>query len=183
MITDDRRIRKTKKALKEALAELMMKKELRSITIRELSDKADVHRATFYAHYKDIYDLYEQLEDSLIDEIGIMIVGDPSHTYKDLFGSIIDYLIDNSKTCRMFLRNHTFNNRLSNFLEEKYLDIWKYETGLNEVTEEWRYLTRYHIHGYLAIIRLWSVNDFNYPKDKLTNMILKVDEHFDELLL
>jgi AcrR family transcriptional regulator len=183
MLTDDRRIRKTKKALREALAELMMNKELRCITIRELSNAADVHRATFYAHYKDIYDLYEQLEDALIDEIGTIIVGDPSHSYKEHFRLIIDYLIDNSKTCRMFLRSQTFNERLSNFLEEKYLDIWKYETGQKEVTEEWRYLTRYHIHGFLAIIRLWTESDYSYPKDKLTNMIFKIDEHFDEFAL
>lgn len=182
MNTDDRRIRKTKKALREALAELMMKKELHSITIRELSDTADVHRATFYAHYKDIYDLYEQLEDATVDEISAMIVGDPSHTYEELFKTIIDYVLDNSKTFRMFLSNRTFYERISILFEEKYFDIWQYETGQNEVTEEWRFLTRYHMQGCLAIISRWVENDYSYPKDKLTDMILKVDTHFDEIM-
>ena len=183
MSSDDRRIRKTKKALREALADLMMKKELRSITIRELSDTADVHRATFYAHYKDIYDLYEQLEAAVIEDIGAIIVNDFSHNYKEMFKAIIDYVIDNSKTCRMFLSNPTFQDRLSNFLEENYLEAWKYETGVNQVTEEWRYLTRYHIQGFLAMIRLWAESDYIYSKDKLTNIISKVDEHFDALFL
>lgn len=182
MNTDDRRIRKTKRALREALAELMMKKELHSITIRELSDTADIHRATFYAHYKDIYDLYEQLENALIDEIGAIIVGDPSHTYEELFKDVIDYVIDNSKTCRMFLKNRTFLEKISGFLEEKYFDIWQYETGQNKVTEEWRFLTRYHLQGCLAIIGRWVENDYTYPKDKLIDMILKVDTHFDEIM-
>lgn len=83
--TDDRRVRKTKKALREGLAELMLEKELRSITVRELCDKVDIHRATFYVHYSDIYALYEQLEDAVVNEIGEIIICDPSHTYDELF--------------------------------------------------------------------------------------------------
>ena len=43
----DRRTLKTRKAIFESLAELLTEKELRSITVQELSDKADVHRVTF----------------------------------------------------------------------------------------------------------------------------------------
>lgn len=44
---NDRRSLKTKKALKQALASLLAEKELRHITVQELSDLADVHRVTF----------------------------------------------------------------------------------------------------------------------------------------
>lgn len=182
MNINDRRVRKTKKALREALAELMMEKELRNITIRELSDTADVHRATFYAHYNDIYDLYEQLENAVVDEMGVIIVGDPSHTYEELFKALIDYIIDNSKTCRMFLKDRSFNERISNFFEERYFDIWQYETGQSEVTEEWRFLARYHMQGCLAIINRWVEGNFVYSKEKLTDMILKIDIHFDNIM-
>ena len=55
----DRRTLKTRKALCEALAELLMEKELHKITVQEIADKADVNRVTFYKHYMDVYDLYE----------------------------------------------------------------------------------------------------------------------------
>lgn len=182
MKTDDRRIRRTKKALREALAELMMKKELRSITIQELSDTADVHRATFYVHYKDIYDLYEQLEDSVVHEISEIIVGDPTHEYVQAFRKLIDYVIDNYKTFRMFLHTSIFQERISQLLEEKYLEIWQYETGQNEITEEWHFLTRYHMEGILSIISRWVENDYSYPKNKLIDIILKVDANFDQIM-
>lgn len=183
--TDDRRVRKTKKALREGLAELMLEKELRSITVRELCDKVDIHRATFYAHYTDIYALYEQLEDAVADEIGAIIVGDPTYTYEGLFKALVDYVYDNSQTCHMFLNkkgNGSFLNWISGFLEEKYFDIWQYETGQNEVTEEWWFLARYHIQGCLAIISRWAENGYNYPKDKLCDIILKIDTHFDKIM-
>lgn len=181
----DRRVRKTKKALREGLAELMLEKELRNITVRELSDKVDIHRATFYTHYTDIYDLYAKLEDSVVDEIGAIIVSDATHTYKELFKALVDYVYDNTKTCRMFLDTHgndSFRDRISELLEQWYYDIWKYETGQNEVTEEWRFLARYHIQGCIAIINRWAENDFDYPKDKVAELIIKADANFDNIM-
>ena len=58
----DRRVRRTRKRLQEALAALMREKELKDITVRELTDLADVNRGTFYSHYKDLYDMREQVE-------------------------------------------------------------------------------------------------------------------------
>ena len=49
-IKEDRRVRKTKKALRESLAELLAEKSIQYISVRELTDKADVHRSTFYAN-------------------------------------------------------------------------------------------------------------------------------------
>ena len=47
----DRRTMKTKNAIFTALAELMTEKELRHITVQDISDKADIHRVTFYKHF------------------------------------------------------------------------------------------------------------------------------------
>ena len=68
-IKEDRRVRKTKRALREGLADLLAEKSIQKITVRELTDKVDIHRSTFYANFTDIYDLYSQIEDSIIQEI------------------------------------------------------------------------------------------------------------------
>ncbi|MEC6652177.1 TetR/AcrR family transcriptional regulator, partial [Enterococcus faecium] len=48
----DRRVKKTEKALAETLSTLLVNKKIQAITIRELTETADVHRSTFYTHYK-----------------------------------------------------------------------------------------------------------------------------------
>ena len=58
----DRRIRRTKKAIKEALIEVLKKKNVENVTIKELADKADITRATFYQYYRDPADTLEQLQ-------------------------------------------------------------------------------------------------------------------------
>ena len=61
MGTQDRRIRKTRAVLKSSLLSLMKEKSVKHITVKELCDKADINRGTFYLHYTDVFDMLEQI--------------------------------------------------------------------------------------------------------------------------
>lgn len=73
-MVEDRRVRKTKNAIKQAFIKLLAEKELERITIQDITTLADVNQGTFYLHYEDKYILLSDLEDeilaSLADEIG-----------------------------------------------------------------------------------------------------------------
>ena len=60
---DSPKVKATKKLLKETLVELLREKKLEQITVVEITDKAHLNRTTFYRHYLDVYDLYEQIVD------------------------------------------------------------------------------------------------------------------------
>jgi AcrR family transcriptional regulator len=62
----DRRVRKTRKLLQDALIELVAEKGYESVTIREVLDRANVGRSTFYAHFQD----KDQLLHSVLDYLG-----------------------------------------------------------------------------------------------------------------
>ena len=53
----DRRVGKTRKALKEALTDLILEQGYEGLTVQDVIDRADVGRSTFYAHYVDKDDL------------------------------------------------------------------------------------------------------------------------------
>ena len=65
---DNRRVRNTRKQLREALLALMRDKPIHEITTKELTERADLNRGTFYLHYTDIYDLLHNVEDDLIEQ-------------------------------------------------------------------------------------------------------------------
>ncbi|NMM99649.1 TetR family transcriptional regulator [Bifidobacterium sp. DSM 109958] len=69
----DRRARRTRAMLQEAMLKLLERKPLNKISVTELTELADVNRATFYAHYTDIYDMFEQIKAELIDTLGDII--------------------------------------------------------------------------------------------------------------
>ena len=70
---EDRRIRRTKKLLKQALAQLMDEKEFKDITVRDITERADLNRGTFYLHYTDTYDILNKIENEILFNIQSMV--------------------------------------------------------------------------------------------------------------
>lgn len=66
---DDRRNAKTEKLIKETFLSLLKKKSLNKITVAELSRQANLGRGTFYLHYTDVYNLYENIETDLMGNL------------------------------------------------------------------------------------------------------------------
>ena len=66
---DNRSTRRTRSAIREALAEMLAVKPLGKITVQELIDRANICRTTFYAHYEDLYDLLGEMENDILSEI------------------------------------------------------------------------------------------------------------------
>ena len=185
MNADDRRVRKTKRALQRALAEAMADKDLRSITVQELADRADIHRATFYAHYHDVYDLYEQLENSVMSELDKIIASDPKHRYDGIYEAVTDYVFENPALFRMLLGangNARFQNHAYELVENKYLDIWLFEDHRTEISDEMRFLTAYHIQGCIAIISQWVNGNFSRPKEEIVELMRRVGDSFEQTL-
>lgn len=65
----DRRVRRSRAALHDALYSLMSETPYRQITVEALTERADVSRATFYAHYRDIDDLLTSIVRAHVDEL------------------------------------------------------------------------------------------------------------------
>lgn len=65
----DLREKKTKRSIHNAFLQLRAHKPLERITIKELTQLAEISKATFYLHYHDIYDLSAQMQEEVIKEI------------------------------------------------------------------------------------------------------------------
>lgn len=65
----DLREKRTKRNIKNAFISLRKTKALERITVKELAELAEISKATFYLHYCDIYDLSDQLQKEVIQDI------------------------------------------------------------------------------------------------------------------
>ena len=64
---ENRNVRKSKKAIQNAFAELLSEKnDINKITVKEIVERADISKSTFYSHYEDIYSVSEEFEDEII---------------------------------------------------------------------------------------------------------------------
>jgi AcrR family transcriptional regulator len=67
---EDRRSRRTRRMLGDALMRLMLEKRYDTITVQEIIDRANVGRSTFYAHYVDKDDLRQSAIAELVASLG-----------------------------------------------------------------------------------------------------------------
>ena len=70
---EDRRARRSRKLLKESLLELMKHKTFSDISVRDVTDAADMNRGTFYLHYSGTAELLQSLEADLLSELQELI--------------------------------------------------------------------------------------------------------------
>ena len=102
----DRRVKRTHKLLQEALIYLTLEKGYDAITIREITDRADVGYATFFRHYPDKEALLADVLEAMKDEFQSLLapysmVSDPEKTGMLLF----EYVEQNCDLCRVLLNS------------------------------------------------------------------------------
>jgi AcrR family transcriptional regulator len=78
---EDRRVRRTRAALRDAFLALVSEKGYEKITIQDILDRADVGRSTFYVHYRDkealLIALFDAMRDQLERELADIPASDP----------------------------------------------------------------------------------------------------------
>ncbi|MDT2739657.1 TetR-like C-terminal domain-containing protein [Enterococcus canintestini] len=182
----DRRVRRTKKVLQESLAVLFNEKKLENITIRELTDYADVHRSTFYAHYEDIYALYTEIEDSVIEQLNQLINENFTVDLTQYYQLLFTYVDRNQKFCKMLFSDHapaTFLARLTVLFQSACFKSWQVILQTEYISEELLYLADYQVQGSFMLVRRWSKSDFSFSKEKLIAMIATIDEEISNQLV
>lgn len=120
----DSRIIRTKKLLVEAFQEVSREKKMSQITVKDITERATVNRATFYAHFTDKYDIlnYTLSETILKDLNNTLSVSDIINetVISNLFISIANYMVEVQDSCKM--NSETFCNqahqRINNELED-----------------------------------------------------------------
>ena len=127
----DRRVQRTQKNIRNALISLLSEKELSQITVKELSDKADINRKTFYSYYSGIDDILDKIEDEIVEKL-LAIIRDYDFRSSDfdayaLFCSLYQIINDDFELYRslIFSNNYDFllikvKNTIKKTLLERY---------------------------------------------------------------
>ncbi|MFR1517838.1 MAG: TetR/AcrR family transcriptional regulator [Clostridia bacterium] len=121
-LINDHRVRVTRMLLRKAFLELLSQKPIQSISVRELCETAGINRGTFYAHYKDIYDLREQIESEMLSDFQKALeplLGEKTArvTPTDITAGIFRCLKDNSDICAATLGKYGDRDFLAHLID------------------------------------------------------------------
>ena len=98
----DRRVQYTKRALTSALIDLMRENHISKISVKALCAAADVNRSTFYAHFRNQYDLLAYIEAEALEDLKARLLADGEPRTRNV-EKILEYAKENADVFLMLL--------------------------------------------------------------------------------
>lgn len=165
----DRRIIRTRRMIMEAFTLLMEEKGFEAITVRDLTEKADINRGTFYQHYKDKYDLLEQSEKEIFEGLKQIVVTFWQNANNDvkiikvddlspLIIQLFEFMGENYKLMKIFLGpngNPSFQNQLKAVIKDNLLHRFAPFLVEKNMMVPSDYLLAYVSSAHLGVIQHW----------------------------
>ncbi|WP_053591729.1 TetR/AcrR family transcriptional regulator [Bacillus sp. FJAT-22090] len=186
MITDiekDKRVRRSRRLLKEAFIFLVTEKGYKSVTVKDIINKADYNRTTFYAHFSSkeeltevlVTEMIEGLEDALLEpyqEKNLLQFGSLKPSSLKLF----EYIEENSRFFNLLLKDDTIPN-----LQDKVIDmifnLFKDEiTFLSDLNTEanTENFATYRTYGIFGIILMWIKSGYIQSPEELSRQLIVI---------
>lgn len=164
MVNSDRRVRKTRDILRKTLINLMKEKNINSITVKELCEKADINRGTFYLHYRDVFHMLEEIEKELFKEFQEMIfsheISPDKIETKPILEDIYTFIAQNSDFCMVVLcesGDMDFVKKIVSLIYEKGYSDWSNILK----TKDKKLFDKYYsfiLYGAIGLIDHWLRN-------------------------
>ena len=171
---EDRRARRSRNLLKESLLELMKRKTFSDISVRDVTDAADMNRATFYLHYSGTAELLQSVEDDLLAELQSLVDAHMQETFAvgsvaPVFEPVLDFAVEHRETCAILFAS----SEASGFFQA--IQRLVHENGAPLVRTWFRpadprltdYLLNFLAWGFIGLLSEWFEKDMALPKAEL----------------
>lgn len=182
----NRNARRTRTLIEEAFLELMKEKPYMKISVREITERADVNRSTFYSHYQDIYDLMEQIEGNVLDKIKAALQQITREDYvpgKHPFHIMVfQELMSHEKVFRiLFSKNGDidFIYRLADTMGDTMYEGWGSYYG-SKIPEHLEMYVSYVVFGMIGILLKNLKLNCCWPPEKMGHLAGEVTNWLDE---
>ena len=177
---EDRRIRYTKKVIKDTFIELLEQKPINKITVTELCTQCEINRATFYRYYDDVYDLMEKLKSQYVSELKEAIsISKDDYTISGFTSEILEVILKNKELSRILFSLKNGKDFLDDVLviaHQKCLEKWN-RHGKNVPQEQVVYISTFITAGTIGILNEWIQNDFKESSSDIANLIENISHY------
>lgn len=171
---EDRRARRTRRLLRESLLELLEEKRFGEISIRDVTDRADMNRTTFYLHYTDTAQLLGSVEEELLREAQALIDAHIRETVQDgsmrpVFEPVLDFVVEHRKVCTVLMENQEasrFTEHLQTLIRANGVEIiraWFPEHRETAVS----YFLQFAACGLIGLVTEWFQRNMDLSKEEL----------------
>lgn len=171
---EDRRVVMTKRMLKDALIDMLKEKDIYHISIRELCEKADVNRTTFYKYYGSQFDLLGDMENDILEFVAKTIQNNEK-TPEKIISLVCNYLEQNLEFVRLIINNNidpSFAQKLfaMNSIKESALKKCSVENSESTIDYIYNFLT----YGSFRMVCIWLNKEDRESPEEFAKLILQM---------
>ena len=172
--TEDRRTRRSKKMLKQGLMELLREKGFSRISVRDITERADMNRGTFYLHYTDTTDLMRSVAEDMLGEAQKLMDAHleeavEGNTLRPLFEPLLDYVVAHREACATLFNNDSCSGFLEGIQKLAYRNgrrlMRVHYAALTD--EQLNYFTSFLAFGLTGLMKTWFDCGMSMPKEEL----------------
>lgn len=182
----DRRIVRTKKEIKQAFISLLEEKSFDSITVRDLTERANINRGTFYLHYLDKFDLLEKCEKEVFSRILTIfnaaavidiLQGENMTTRLPFFVHIFEYLQEEAAFMKVILGPNgdpSFQEKVRQVFIKNMEDNILTEFNSNSLEVPIDLFTTYVSSAHLGVIQYWLNTGMKQSPKEITEILFNI---------
>lgn len=163
----DRRIQRTQRALMDALVTLSLEKGYDAISIRDITERANVSYSTFFRHYAEKDELLAELLKSVANELILLINHNPNKT-KDAEGRLIfQHVADNQAFFRLLFSSQGTSRVMRNIEADIAASVIQTNSLSEDDVIPPDIAANHLVVTILALIRWWLDHDMPYGIDRM----------------
>ncbi len=167
MDIQDRRVRRTQKLLAKALITLTLTQGYESVTIRDITEQADIGYATFFRHYHDKDALLRDVADVVLADLYVLLPATPDLSDTSIGVPLFRYVQENDSVIRVLLSSRGSSNLLEHIIDVTSQRILSENVPLPDsaIPPE---IAAYHlVNSSIALIQWWLEHDMPYPPERM----------------
>ena len=175
----DRRVLRTKKNIRQTFLQLLSEKSLTQLTVKELSEQADINRKTFYMYYSNIEEILSELEDELVQKL--VLVFEKELFERETFDSYsffenLNLAIQEDIELYRTLNHADLLPHLILRAKNALIDVFfrKYNIPADSDSERYILYAEYAASGILSMYTKWFSNDFHMSLEELTKTAAEI---------
>lgn len=172
----DRRVQKTKLAIREAFIHLILDNKDPKLTITNIAKCANIDRKTFYLHYDSIDAVFKELAKEKLDDI--LVILEKNNYYDDIKNFIVihdaiqEVLEADIQFYRRIAQNshyHPFWKQLESLVKEAIVSV--YGKHLDVAEDLLPIYSDFYASGLISIFVKWLSDDYDYDLSEMGNII------------
>ena len=164
----DRRVKRTQKALARALISLTLEKGYEAITIRDITDQAEIGYATFFRHYHDKDALLKDVLDVVLDELTSLLTVPMNEANHKIIGTLVfRYAQEHNEVILVLLSSQGSSTLVRHMIEAGTQSVFNQNIPLAESHVPPEIAANHLVTSTISLIQWWVEHEMPYPPEEM----------------